>query len=134
MNVLCFKNIDFVLFVGFVVKKLLIKDNKVKFAEQLHTFYVSDYPDILNVSEESCNFRTIVASLKILLLRIATVRMTVKRYSFSLRLSASAVYKLFSLFTGSYRNTATLFWKYCIVYPATIAAEWLLQEIYRLSQ
>ena len=30
MNVLCFKNIDFVLF---VVKKLLIKDNKVKFAE-----------------------------------------------------------------------------------------------------
>ena len=36
MNVLCFKNSYFVLFVGFVgfvVKKLLIKDNKVKFAE-----------------------------------------------------------------------------------------------------
>ncbi len=33
MHVLCFKNSYFVLFVSFVVKKLLIKDNKVKFAE-----------------------------------------------------------------------------------------------------
>jgi len=33
MNVLYFKNSYFVIFVDFMVKKLLIKDNKVKFAE-----------------------------------------------------------------------------------------------------